>query len=270
MRGWIVAVLVGGAACAGAEAMTTTAPQPPVAASEPTTGLGLYPGEAMSFEVHLAGVLAGEAQLAVGEIGDVDGRQAIVVRSRAATAGAAALVKKISDEAITTIDVETGHPLNLESVVENNGKRTVAKAKFSGTSAKVSYQRTGEAEKTSTIRLPKETLLDAHTAMAKLRGWKGARGDTQTVYVIGGRRLWRIDVTHAGSDTIGTAQGNRRVVMFQGKSYRAKPNMEVESTKPARSFSVWLSDDGDRVPLRVSASTELGEIVMELTEYSRP
>ena len=33
---------------------------------------------------------------------------------------------------------------------------------------------------------------------------------------------------------------------------------------------VYLSDDADRVPLRVVAATELGDIVMDLTEYNRP
>jgi hypothetical protein len=255
--------------CAGADAMT--APAATATGSEPPNVLGLHPGETMAFEVHLAGVLAGEAQLAVGDIGDVSGKPAIVVRSRAATAGAAALVKKISDEAITTIDVATGHPLTLDSVVENNGKRTVAAARFAGSSASVTYQRTGQAQTQTKVSLPNGgTLLDAHTAMAHLRGWRAAAGDRRTVYVIGGRRLWRIDVTSVGIETIGSALGNRRTIVFAGKSYRARPNLDIETAKPARTFTVWLSDDADRVPLKVSASTELGDIVMDLTDYSRP
>jgi Protein of unknown function (DUF3108) len=91
MRAWLLALLVG---CAGAEA-TTLAPATPQTASHE---LGLHPGENMTYEVQLAGVLVGEAQLAVGEIGLVDGKQALVVKSRAATAGAAALIKKMVDE----------------------------------------------------------------------------------------------------------------------------------------------------------------------------
>jgi hypothetical protein len=33
---------------------------------------------------------------------------------------------------------------------------------------------------------------------------------------------------------------------------------------------VWLSDDADRVPLKVAAQTELGEIVMKLVDWQRP
>lgn len=247
---------------------TPSAPPPAVPASGE---LGLRPGESMAFEVQLGGLLVGEAQLAVGEIGNIDGHRAVVVRSRAATVGAAALIRTISDEATTVIDVETGRPLSLETLVLQGEKRITATAKFTASTAKVTYQRSEDKEpKTSLINFGTTTVHDAHTAMAQLRGWKGTKGQTRAVFVVGGRRLWRIDVTYAGEETIGGALGNRRTIVFEGKSYRAKSNMNVESDKPARTFKVWLTDDADRVPLKVTAATELGDIAMDLVEYNRP
>jgi hypothetical protein len=46
--------------------------------------------------------------------------------------------------------------------------------------------------------------------------------------------------------------------------------MGLESNKPTRTFSVWLSDDADRVPLKMVGHTELGDVTMDLTEYNRP
>ncbi len=244
--------------------------QPAAPVAMPAAELGLTPGENMAFEVHLAGILAGEAQLAVGEVGNIDGHRAIVVRSRAATAGAAALFKKISDEATTVIDVETGRPMSLETVVEQGDRRITASAKFTGNVANVTYQRTGDKEpKAVVLNFGTTTVHDAHTAMAQLRGWKGTKGQSRTVFVVGGRRLWRVDVTYAGEETIGSALGNRRAIVFDGRSYRARNNMTIETDKPSRTFKVWLSDDADRVPLKVTAVTELGDIVMDLVEYNR-
>jgi len=59
-------------------------------------------------------------------------------------------------------------------------------------------------------------------------------------------------------------------VVYEGVSFRARRDLKAETTKPSRRFRVWLSDDADRVPLKVVANTELGEVVMHLTEYSRP
>lgn len=260
-----MAFLVG---CAGAEAMTVEPAA--VSSTQDSTELGLVPGESMMFDVHLAGVLAGQAQLAVGDVGLVDGKNAIVVRSRAATAGAAALIKNISDEATTVIDVATGRPLSLTSTIINGNRTTLASATFKGSVAEVLYKRSHDkAPRTTKLDFGNVPVHDAHTAMAQLRGWKGAKGQSRTVYVIGGRRLWKIDVTYAGEETIGSALGNRRVIVYEGKSYRARPNKTVETNKPARSFKVWLTDDADRVPIKVSAKTELGDIVMDLTEYNR-
>jgi hypothetical protein len=261
--------------CAGAEATTLPPAQlvrPPVAAA---VDVGLYPGETMAFEVRLAGVVAGEAQLAVGAIGDYQGHRAVVVKSRAATAGAAALLKHIVDETTTTIDMNTGRPLALEALVEQGNSKTTATATFTDRFADITYQRSAE-HAPHKLRVDFSvgaaqgvTVHDAHSAMAQLRGWRAAPGTTRTVFVIGGRRLWRIDVTYAGQEAIGSAIGNRRAIRFTGRSYRARRDFTPETAQPSRTFTVWLSDDADRVPLKVTAKTELGDIAMDLTEYSR-
>ena len=66
-------------ACANAEAMTPPAAVAAVAEPAVAQPIGLNPGESMAFEVHLAGLLAGEAQLAVGALGDYQGHRAVVV-----------------------------------------------------------------------------------------------------------------------------------------------------------------------------------------------
>lgn len=271
MKPWLLlAVVVAG--CAGAEAMP--APQAAVvaaAAAKPDLQLGLFPGESMMYEVQIGGVLVGEAQLAVGQIGVIDGRRALVVKSRAATAGAAALIRNIVDEATTVVDADTGRPISVETNVVMGDKRTAASATFSGTSANVTYRRSAEAAPlTAKIDFGANALHDAHSAMAQLRGWKAAHGTTRTVFVVGGRRLWRVDVTYAGEGTIGSTLGNRRTVMYDGIAYRARRDLTVESRLPARTFRVWLTDDADRVPLQVMAKTELGDVVMTLAEYTRP
>jgi hypothetical protein len=265
MRSACLLAIVAG--CAGAEAMSLPATAP----AAPEAQLGLHPGESMSYEVQLAGILVGEAQLAVGEIGLVEGHRAIVVKSRAATAGAAALIKSISDEATTVIDVETRRPLSISSAFDMGDKHTLATTKIKGSVAEVTYTRTGDkAPQVVKVDFRTELLNDMHTAMAELRGWHATPGTVRTVYVVGGKRLWRIDVKYVGEDTIGSHVGNRRAVIYDGLSYRAKRDLSIESKKPARTFRVWLSDDADRVPLKVSAKTELGDIVMELIEYARP
>jgi hypothetical protein len=255
-------------ACAGADAMALA--PPPAPKSTPAVEIGLNPGESMAFDVRLAGLLAGEAQLAVGQLGDYEGRRAVVVKSHAATAGAVALVKHIVDEATTVVDMESGLPLALDTVVEQGGTKITATAKFTGSRASVTYTRSNEPTPRSfKLDFGNITVHDSHTAMAQLRGWRATPGTTRSVFIVGGRRLWRVDVTYAGEDTVASVLGNRRAVHFTGQAFRTNRDLGPETGKPARTFSVWLSDDADRVPLKVTATTELGDIVMDLTEYSR-
>jgi hypothetical protein len=267
---WLVLALAGLCACAGAEAMTLPQTAKPGVVATSTNEVGLNPGETMAFEVRLGGVLAGEAALAVGELGEFDGKRAVVVKSRANTAGAAALIKRISDEATTVIDMETGRPLKLDTIVEMGQKKTVAEARFTGTIADVTYTRSDDPKPHSyKINFGTQTVHDTHSAMAQIRGWRPAPGTSRSVFVVGGRRLWRVDVKFVGVETVGSAMGNRRAIKFEGASFRARPNFTVETDKPMRTFSVWLSDDADRVPLRVLANTELGDVTVDLTEYAR-
>ncbi|HEY4240716.1 MAG TPA: DUF3108 domain-containing protein [Kofleriaceae bacterium] len=264
------------AGCAAAEAHGSLLPAPPVAVEASSHELGLFPGEAMAFDVKLAGVTAGVAQLAVGELGgfrDAAGvdHRAVVVTSRAETAGAAALFKHIVDESTTTIDATSGRPLELDTHVELGDKHSNATATFSGSVADVTYTR-GEDETLRHQKLDfgKVEVHDAHSAMAQLRGWRARPGAKRSVYLVGGRRLWRVDLTYGGGEAIGTALGNKRVVRYDGAAYRVGAGLQLASNKPSRTFSVWLTDDADRVPVRVTAKTELGEIEMSITEYSRP
>src|SRR5262245_21534294 len=124
-----MAAAVTSAGCAGAEATTLGPAANPALRPPPTAPkVGFHPGETMAFEVRLAGIVSGEAQLAVGELGDYQGRPAVVVKSRAATAGAAALIKHIVDEATTVIDMASGRPIALETLLEMGETRTTATA----------------------------------------------------------------------------------------------------------------------------------------------
>ncbi len=271
-RAWI-GLWIALAGCAGAEAMSLpTAPKTGSATVETATNnIGLSPGESMAFEVRIGGVLAGEAALAVGDVGEFEGKRAIVVKSRANTAGAAALLKRIVDEATTVIELETGRPLQLDTLVEQGSRKTTAHATFSGNLAEVTYQRNDEPKPQSfKINFGKQIVHDTHTAMAQIRGWKATPGTTRQVFVVGGRRLWRVDVKVLASETIGSAVGNRRALKFEGSSFRARPDFTVEEGKPVRTFTVWLSDDADRVPLKVVAHTELGDLTVDLTDYTKP
>jgi len=95
--------------------------------------------------------------------------------------------------------------------------------------------------------------------MAAMRTWEGQPGQTQRLYIVGGRRIWRTDVTWAGRETIGTQLGNQSAVRLDGVSMRVSGRLEPERGKKARTFSVWMSDDADRANRIRYGAGEAGE-----------
>jgi hypothetical protein len=268
----LFAIALGALSCGGTEGAGPMGPVSP-AALEPSgnDALGLFPGESMTFLVKLAGIEVGEAALAVGEIDATVQPPRISVHSRINASGAAALVTTFIDDATTSIATDTGQPIALATSVVQGKKSYTANATFSATGAEVLYKKPDDpAPKPLSFNFHGRPVHDAHSAMADLRHWRPQRGEQRSVFIIGGRRLWRIDLTAADVEVVGTALGNRKTQRLNGKAFRARGDLSVDTGPPGRTFSIWISDDGDRVPLRVTAETELGSVEIDLQEYNRP
>lgn len=102
---------------------------------------------------------------------------------------------------------------------------------------------------------------DLHSALLLLRSWRPRLGELGYFYVVVGRRLWRVDLKFAGPEVI-TAQGATRLTQrIDGTSVRL---WQTEESDPRR-FSLWLSEDPDRVPLSLVADSSAGEVRLALT-----
>jgi hypothetical protein len=230
-------------------------------------GLGLRPGEAMTFAVSVGGIEAGAAAFAVGDAGTIDGRDALVVSSRVASTGVFRAIKEVQDDLTTTIDVDTGLPIALTADVVFGDKRYHADGRFRGGVVELAWHRGDGHTRNSRYDFGSIVAHDAHTAMAAMRTWEASPGAQRRLYIVGGRRIWRTDVVWVGREPIGTALGNHGAVRLDGHSQRVTRRLEVEGSAAPREFSVWMSDDADRVPLKVIAYTELGEVEIVLVDY---
>jgi len=104
---------------------------------------------------------------------------------------------------------------------------------------------------------------DMHSSMLLLRAWRPRLDETAHFYVVLGRRPWRVDVTSRGPEMIKLGDEPRLTYRIDGVAVRVDPP-GVEGTAPKR-FSLWLSEDGDRVPLRMVADASFGQVTMTLT-----
>lgn len=233
-------------------------------------------GETMQFRIHMGPIPVGEASLTVSEATtNADGTQAdLVVRSRISSAGLSDLLMEIDDESTSVISNETGLPRLTKTIAQYGKHRFSSDATFPRLGANnvtIAFTRPPSAPVHVRLAPPPGAMPhDMHTAMASLRPWSGVKGEARTLWVIGGRRLWKADVTWVGSGALETVFGARQAVRIDGTAQRYRGAGTPERGRPERRFSVWLSDDGDRVPLRVEAYTEIADVVVDLVDYYRP
>ena len=248
-------------------AASAGAPEPAVA---PEPIAAIHAGEKMRFDVRVAGVLAGEASFATVEVGQRGPTLTAVLSSSIRSAGALALVKDVRDEATTVLDAEALVPLSTTSSVRANPRDYTAETTFADRKAAIDFRPAKGPAEHIVYDFGDQAAHDAHSAMATLRVWQVAPGTTRTMWVLGGRRIWKVELTMGATEVIGTYLGNQQAVRIDGLATRAHANLTIDPRRPPRTFSVWLSDDADRVPFRVVAGTELGDVTIELVDFVRP
>jgi hypothetical protein len=75
-------------------------------------------------------------------------------------------------------------------------------------------------------------------------------------------------VTVIGYDNLSTVLGNLPVARYDGEGVRLMRDGTLDPSSDTRRFSIWLTDDADRVPVKLVAKTDYGDVVMALQAYS--
>jgi hypothetical protein len=124
------------------------------------------------------------------------------------------------------------------------------------------YDNGGVERRTGAEDLPEgASAHDLHSAMLLMRAWRPRLGEQAYFYAVLGRRPWRVDVTSRGVEMIKMGDDPRLTYRIDGVAVRL---WQPESAKP-KHFSVWLSEDADRVPLRMVADASFGQVTMSMT-----
>jgi hypothetical protein len=222
-------------ALAGCSALPSALPKPTGTVNPPVFGV---PGEEIEYRVRLRGVVVGSVRVAVGDPGWVDGKRAIIVRSRGESDGFAALIGKLAWECSTTLDLDGGYPIvnREETWIDIAGER--------------------DHDVDTTRWAPSDHDHDVHSAVGRVRGWHSRAGERIAFEVhIAGKGL-DVEAWHVGREYLAAAKA---------------PAVRYEGTIANRfRFTTWVSDDPSRVPLRLETGSKWGDIAVDLVTYQAP
>jgi hypothetical protein len=194
------------------------------------------PGEQLIYHIKFRGVRIGRFRVAVGRPGRIAGKRVVIVRSVVESSGLLAIVRDLWWRLETTVDLDGGYPIRSVSEL----------------SAVVDGRQ--ENERRERDWRYSKALHNLHSAVGALRGWSPKLGDKV------GMRL--------------TVGGSFRIeLMLAAREYAAwagAPTLRIEGkTRLGRGFrfTVWVTDDAARLPLKLTTETAWGEMSVELVSY---
>ena len=137
------------------------------------------------------------------------------------------------------------------------------------TFARDSVERIRTDTKTHKIPKPKSFsfaggVFDMHSALLYLRSQALREGDVYRVVVYPATNPYLATLTVSARETITVGAGTYPAIKLDVQLSKIGKELELEPHKKFRRASVWLSDDPDRLLLRIEASIFVGKVFTEL------
>ena len=266
------------AACTSSAPPSTPASPAATASKAATPGLRdgpplATPGEHMQYRLSLQGVDLATYDFAVGELTEIGGKQTIVVQGHAKVSGIAAFLANIDDRFTSWVDVSNGKPLRFQTDEYSSGSKTdiehavVDLAARANNTIPVSFHVNDAPAKIEPQLATQPVTWDYNAFLLALRAWEGPPGSALALEVFRSRYMWHVDVTIHGKEKVVTQLGELPALRIDGKTYKLDRKGQRDPGSQQRVFSMWISDDDGRVPLEIRATTDYGDLKMQIVDY---
>jgi hypothetical protein len=177
------------------------------------------------------------------------------------TTGLARALWKLDANGRAVADAGTLYPVEVRQTETYRAKKVVTSLRFSNSG--VRSERTENATaKNFTFDFP--GLFDLHSALLYLRGQPLKDGKSYCVVVYPAKNAYLTTVTVVGREKISVRAGKYDAIKLDLKLSRIGKNLELETYKKVRRASIWISDDNDRILLRIEAQIAVGTVFTEL------
>lgn len=270
------------AACGGSSAAPratgggTTAADPARPAGEafPPRPPFVVPGERMIYRLTMHDLEVATFTIVVGELDELAGRQVVVVQSGVQSSAIVSMLKKVSDNFTSWIDAATSRPVLFRSAELATADDPTVEATDSeaGTiedgAFVVRVTRDGVDTSVDKQVVSEAPLFDMNGFLIALRSWEVEPGTTATADIIRSRFLWRTEVKMVGFENVVTELGELPALRIDGISQRIGRDGQLDPKSDRRKYSLWISNDADRVPLAIVARTDYGDLRMDIVEYT--
>jgi hypothetical protein len=199
---------------------------------------------------------------ATAEIRLSKGGARIQLDATARTTGLARALWKFDATHTSTVDAETLRPVAVRQIENDRDKRILTELSFSqaGVISKVT-ETPGPETKVRRFDFPR--LFDLQSAMLYLRSQPLQERDVQRIVAYSATAPYLATVTVLGRERVTVPAGTYNAIKVDLQLNRIKDG-QLQPHRKFRRATAWLSDDGDRVLLKIEAQVFIGSVFCEL------
>jgi hypothetical protein len=214
-------------------------------------------GEKLTYRLHYGAIDAGEATLRVEKSSKkVRDRELLHVIGEGKSISAFDWFFKVRDRYESYIDKDGVFPWLFIRRIDEGGFKLSQDYTFYQHKKKVT-----DGKKTFNVPENVQDMISAFYYARTIDFSKAKPGDIFTINTFVDNEIFPMKIKYAGKETIKIRNGKYRCMKFY-------PVIQTGRIfKHEEDLSVWISDDGNKIPILAKAKILVGSIKMELTDY---
>jgi len=214
-------------------------------------------GEELRYKIHYGFINAATAKIKIDPNSvEVDGRPTYHITAKGRTNSGFDWMYKVRDHFETWVDTASMAPLKYFKLVKENKYKDVDLVYYNHEEEKL-------RGKKKNMEMPRYAQ-DVVSGMfyARTLDFSDAKpGDTYPINIYLDQEIYKLKFKFLGKETISTKFGKIRCL-------KIRPQVVADRVfKDEDSMTIWVSDDNNRIPLRVSSSLWVGAIKCDLVEH---
>ena len=157
-------------------------------------------------------------------------------------------------------------PIEMEQTENIRSKKVVTKLRFgpTGVTRVRAETKGGVATPSTTKQFSLTNLFDLHSALLYIRSQNLRDLSVQRVAVFPAASPYLATITVTGRETISVAAGSFKAIRCDLQLSKIDKNGDLQPHKKFRRGTIWISDDNDRILLRIEAQIFVGTVFGEL------
>lgn len=230
---------------------------------------GWGPNELMTYAIKILGIEAGRAAIWVGPAyasGKIHAGN-IQLRGGSETVPFLSIIFRMREEVATNIALMGLEPNESFSNRQASGKNRKIKTSFGPLIHQTIQRDTGIEQRHRRIPKPR---FDPISALFLLRSIPLLDGGELRLLVLSGLALYKVGLRVTDRQRIYHKTQGWDTIRLEGSAQRVEDNGITLKEESSRKFTLWLTDNNARIPVKIIGDTDIGIIEANLSSYSPP